>query len=77
MKKDFLDEVMEELSKVVHDRDHGILDPETSRGKSIEAIIRVARNHELTTAEKKAIASVAMSLDEMTREEMEILKHLE
>lgn len=76
MKKNFLDEVMEELSKVVQDRDHGILDPETSRGKSIEAIIRVAKNHKLTAEEKKAIAAFAMSLDGITAEEADLLNRM-
>ena len=79
MKKAFPDELMEELAKLHEEKTASGLDPETGRGRAIEAFLRVAKHHTLTVEEKNAIAGIAMALDAdgITRQEAEILQALD
>lgn len=77
MKKDFLEELMEELTKLHEENKVSGLQPDIARGKTIEAFLRVAKHHELTFEEKKAIASAAMSLDGITPDEAATLRNLD
>lgn len=77
MKKDFLDELMDELVKLHEERKVSGLAPDIARGKTIEAFLRVAKNHKLTFEEKKAMAAAAMAMDGITAEEAEILHNLD
>ena len=76
MKKDFLDELMEELTKLHEEKKVSGLAPDLARGKTIEAFLRVARSHHLTAEEKKTMAATLMAVDGLTGEEAEILQNL-
>lgn len=77
MKKDFLEELIEELEKLHEERKVSGLAPELARGKTIEAFLRVAKNHHLTLEEKQTIAQTAMAMDGITTEEAAILRKWE
>lgn len=77
MKKDFLDELMEELQKLKDEQKKITISAPVAPHKIIGVIGSVARNHELTFEEKRAIAEVAMSLDGITPQEAAILRDLD
>lgn len=76
MKKDFLDELMDELAKLHEEKKVSGLAPDIARGRTIEAFLRVAKEHQLTFEEKKTLAAMAMSADGLTAEEAETLQNL-
>jgi len=77
MKKDFLDELMEELAKLHEEKKVSGLAPDLARGKTIDTFLKVATNHKLTFEEKRTIAEVVMSFDGITPEEAVILRDLD
>ena len=77
MKKDFLDELMEELQKLKDEQKKVTISAPVAPHKVISAFTRVAKNHELTYEEKRSFAEFAMSLDGITPQEAEILRDLD
>ena len=74
MKKDLLDELMEELAKLHEEKKVSGLAPDIARGRTIETIVRVAANHKLTPAEKKAFVTAAAAVDgDITLDEVEMI----
>ena len=78
MQKDFLDELMEELAKLHEEKKVSGLAPDLARGKTIEAFLRVAKNHKLTPAEKKAFVTAAAAIDgDITLSETEMINAMD
>ena len=78
MQKDFLDELMEELAKLHEEKKVSGLAPDIARGKTIEAFMRVAKNHKLTAAEKKAFVTAAAAMDgDVTLDEAELINAMD
>jgi len=77
MKKDFLDELMEELQKLKDAQKKVTISAPVAPHKVISTFTRVAKNHELTYEEKRAFVEAAMSLDGITPQEAEILQELD
>lgn len=78
MQKDFLDELMEELAKLHEEKKVSGLAPDIARGRTIEAFLRVAKNHKLTPAEKKAFVTAAAAIDgDITLSEAEMINALD
>lgn len=77
MKKDFLDELKEELELIQAERDEHGLDTDIIHAKAMAALIRVSQNHKLTLEEKKSMAKAAMALDGLTAQEADILRCLD
>ena len=78
MQKDFLDELMEELAKLHEEKKVSGLAPDLARGKTIEAFLRVAKNHKLTPAEKKAFVTAAAAIDgDITLSEAELINAMD
>ena len=74
MKKDFLDELIEAL----HAEEKKVtLAAPIAPHKVIGVFASVAKAHELTWEEKRAIAETAMSLDGITPDEAELLRELD
>jgi len=74
MQKDFLDELMEELAKLHEEKKVSGLAPDIARGRTIEAFLRVAKNHKLSPAEKKAFVTAAAAIDgDITLSEAELI----
>lgn len=77
MKKDFLDELMEELQKLKEDQKSITITAPVAPHKVFGVIHNVAKNHELTLEEKKELAAVAAAMDgDVTPEELETLNDL-
>ena len=74
MKKDFLDELMEALQ--TEQKKVSISAP-IAPHKVIGVFANVAKEHELTWEEKRAIAETAMALDGITPDEAELLHDLD
>jgi len=78
MQKDFLDELMEELAKLHEEKKVSGLAPDIARGRTIEAFLRVAKNHKLTPAEKKAFVTAAAAIDgDITLSEAEMINAMD
>ena len=78
MQKDFLDELMEELAKLHEEKKVSGLAPDIARGRTIEAFLRVAKNHKLSPAEKKAFVNAAAAIDgDITLSEAEMINTLD
>lgn len=78
MKKDFLDELMEELAKLHEEKKVSGLAPDIARGRTIETFVKVAANHKLTAEEKKAFVTAAAAIDgDITLSEAEMIKALD
>lgn len=78
MQKDFLDELMEELAKLHEEKKVSGLAPDIARGRTIEAFLRVAKNHKLTPAEKKAFVTAAAAIDgDITHSEAELINAMD
>jgi len=78
MQKDFLDELMEELAKLHEEKKVSGLAPDIARGKTIEAFLRVAKNHKLSPAEKKAFVTAAAAIDgDITLSEAELINAMD
>ena len=78
MKKDFLDELMEELAKLHEEKKVSGLAPDIARGRTIETFVKVAANHKLTAEEKKACVTAAAAIDgDITLSEAEMIKALD
>ncbi len=78
MQKDFLDELMEELAKLHEEKKVSGLAPDIARGRTIEAFLRVAKNHKLTPAEKKAFVTAAAAIDgDITLSEAELINAMD
>lgn len=71
MKKNFLDELIEELQKLKAEQETA------SVGKVISVVLKTAAGGQLTYEQKRVIAQAAMSLDGLTPEEAEILRDWE
>ena len=63
MKKDFLDEVMEELQKLKDEQKKVTITAPVAPHKVLKAISQVAKNHEFTLEEKKTFITMAAMLD--------------
>lgn len=78
MQKDFLDELMEELAKLHEEKKVSGLAPDIARGRTIEAFMRVAKNHKLSPAEKKAFVTAAAAIDgDITLSEAEMINAMD
>ena len=56
----------------------GGLAPDIARGRTIEAFLRVAKNHKLTPAEKKAFVTAAAAIDgDITLSEAEMINAMD
>ena len=78
MQKDFLDELMEELAKLHEEKKVSGLAPDIARGRTIEAFLRVAKNHKLSPAEKKAFVTAAAAIDgDITLSEAEMINAMD
>jgi len=78
MQKDFLDELMEELAKLHEEKKVSGLAPDIARGRTIEAFLRVAKNHKLSPAEKKAFVTAAAAIDgDITLSEAELINAMD
>lgn len=78
MQKDFLDELTEELAKLHEEKKVSGLAPDIARGRTIETFLRVAKNHKLTQAEKKAIVTAAAAMDgDITPNEIEMINAMD
>lgn len=78
MQKDFLDELMEELAKLHEEKKVSGLAPDIARGRTIETFLRVAKNHKLTPAEKKAFVTAAAAIDgDITLSEAELINAMD
>ena len=78
MQKDFLDELMEELAKLHEEKKVSGLAPDIARGRTIEAFLRVAKNHKLSPAEKKAFVTAAAAIDgDITLSETEMINAMD
>ena len=78
MQKDFLDELMEDLAKLHEEKKVSGLAPDIARGRTIEAFLRVAKNHKLSPAEKKAFVTAAAAIDgDITLSEAEMINAMD
>ena len=78
MQKDFLDELMEELVKLHEEKKVSGLAPDIARGRTIEAFLRVAKNHKLSPAEKKAFVTAVAAIDgDITLSEAEMINAMD
>lgn len=77
MKKDLLDELMEALQKLKGEQKTITVSVPVAPGKVLGVIREVAKNHELTQEEKKALAAAAAAMDgDVTAADMEALSDL-
>lgn len=77
MKKDLLDELMEALQKLKEEQKTITVSVPVAPGKVLGVIREVAKNHELTQEEKKALAAAAAAMDgDVTAADMEALSDL-
>lgn len=77
MEKDLMQEFLDELAQLLAEEKISGLNPDVARGRSIEALMRVIRNHKITKEEAKAFVQAASALDgEISANEAEIINAL-